>query len=229
MSSISDASNGRTYALDTVTLDQGLFEKTIETFGVPEWAQPRLPAEGSTVLDTDDGEVVIYRASFYAGVGVPLDPEIVEFCDFYRVHPAQVMPRTWGVLLGLSTLCRKLGIKYSLDLFRSMNSVCMRNRFIICIARPYAPVFERWDPYLPHWRSEFLYVYTSQGPWVWNARFSRDNCQVDKGTETIKPFLVDAPHFIPSLLVERREAVEPVPLGLGAPVTFADPCVSLLL
>jgi len=77
---------------------------------------PRYPGLG--LHFPHDGEVYIYAAQIDAGLRFPLCEDLQTLCQFYGIHPTQLVPNALRMWVGFKFLCIRQEWAYSLVLFR---------------------------------------------------------------------------------------------------------------
>src|SRR4051812_49219846 len=67
-----------------------------------------------------EGEVGVYAGHFQWGLTLPLDVDLVRIMNYYELSLCQFSPIAIGSMVGFLHLIRRMGIPFSLPLFRSL-------------------------------------------------------------------------------------------------------------
>ncbi|KMS95497.1 hypothetical protein BVRB_007690 [Beta vulgaris subsp. vulgaris] len=129
-----------------------------------------IPEPVETVCTPPTGCIAIYKAYLEVGLRFPIDPFITEVLDSYGLALCQLMPNSVGSMVGFLAICKMMGTRPSLILWRNMMKlVVVSSRsngegwWSFQVRFPYK-VVGTMPSNNHHFRTEFLYVYRAE-PW----------------------------------------------------------------
>lgn len=158
--------------LNACKLNNREVEMIRNTYSFPDGIQVLMPELGDRTCNWHPERLCVYKDALGAGLRFPVHPFIIRLLAELQIHPCQLYPNSWRLLIIFILRCRDLKIPLSTTIFRSiflvLNSSHTKKGWVRFQHRGNIPhmVNTKSFPDAHHfWPREFVVLYWEGGDW----------------------------------------------------------------
>lgn len=101
-------------------LSRPAFKQLKSKYSYPEGVKVREASPNDRTCNWSPTRLCVYKSALDIGFRFPVHPFIVELLNELKIHPCQLYPNAWGLIVVFILRCHQLGIPLCTTLFRSI-------------------------------------------------------------------------------------------------------------